>query len=84
MGKGRLKEFAQRLFEFRLATGTHVALNSNSVMEYNAGPSDIFWHQTWGNQDKGAISWIYGNARNPSTGVSTSASAAFASPVRTS
>ncbi len=47
------------------ASGTHYALYSNSVMEYNATPSDLYWHQTWGNQDKGAISFIYGNAKNP-------------------
>ncbi len=47
-------------------SGTHVSLYSNSVMEYNATPDRIFWHQTWGPQDKGAISWIYGNAKSPS------------------
>ena len=47
-------------------SGTHVSLYSNSIMEYNATPDRIFWHQTWGNQDKGAIAWIYGNAQTPS------------------
>ncbi len=48
------------------AGASHIALYSNSVMEYNATPSDIYWHQTWGMQDRGNIAWIYGNARGPS------------------
>ena len=47
------------------ALGTHIALYSNSVMEYNATPGDIFWHQTWGPDDAASIAWIYSNAQTP-------------------
>jgi hypothetical protein len=34
---------------------------SSSVMEYNATPARLAWHQDWGSYDKGAIGWMYAN-----------------------
>ncbi len=39
----------------------HVALYSNSVMEYNDAPDRVFWHAGWAPYDSAAISWIYAN-----------------------
>ncbi len=41
---------------------TRYSFLSNSVMEYNAAPDRVFWHQGWAPYDTAAIGWIYANS----------------------
>ena len=67
--------------------GTHYAMYSSSVMEYNSAPDRVFWKAGWGPYDQGAISWIYANdargsgaAGDSISGQSSSTNAQLAPP----